>query len=67
MPSSAPMVTTPVPPTPVMRMFQGWLRSLRKLGVGNCSSSAAASALRPLRGCPPCTVTKLGQNPDTQE
>jgi len=67
MPSSAPMVTTPVPPTPVIRMFQGWDRSLRNAGLGRLSSRLAASLLRPLRSWPPCTVTKLGQKPVVQE
>ena len=61
------MVTTPVPPTPVIRMFQGCSSAERNAGAGRLSSSAAASALRPLRGLPPCTVTKLGQKPSTQE
>jgi hypothetical protein len=63
------MVTTPVPPTPVIRMFQGWVRSDLKTGAGSVSNSDAVSALLlpPLRGVPPCTVTKLGQKPLTQE
>ena len=67
MPSKAPIVTTPVPPTPVMRMFQGCDRSLRMLGIGSDSSVSAADTFLPLRGLPPCTVTKLGQKPSTQE
>ena len=38
MPSSAPMVTTPVPPTPVIRMFQGCDRSVRSGGAGRFAS-----------------------------
>ena len=51
----------PVQETPVIRMFQGVSSAERNTGSGRRSSSAAASALRPLRGLPPCTVTKLGQ------
>ena len=62
------MVTTPVPPTPVIRMFQGCverrqLRHRQRRRVPPCS----AAALRFLRSSPPCTVTKLGQKPLTQE
>ena len=66
MPSSAPMVTTPVPPTPVMRMFHGCDRSLANGGLGRLFRRSAAATLLPLRGLPPCTVTKLGQKPSTQ-
>ncbi len=71
MPSNAPIVTTPVPPTPVIRMFHGCERSLRNAGAGiDASLSAAFTRLLlgmlPLRGLPPCTVTKLGQKPSTQ-
>ena len=66
MPSSAPMVTTPVPPTPVIRMFHGWDRSDLNAGAGSEASRSAALAFLPLRGLPPCTVTKLGQKPSTQ-
>ncbi len=67
MPSSAPMVTTPVPPTPVIRMFQGSASALRNAGAGRLASRSAASTRRPLRSLPPCTVTKLGQKPSTHE
>ena len=67
MPSSAPIVTTPVPPTPVIRMFQGVDRSLANVGCGRLASFSAAETFLPLRGAPPCTVTKLGQKPSTQE
>ena len=66
MPSSAPMVTTPVPPTPVIRMFHGCDRSLRTVGAGIDASLSAAFTFLPLRGLPPWTVTKLGQKPSTQ-
>src|SRR5690606_5913912 len=64
--SSAPMVTTPVPPTPVMRMFQGRDRSLANAGSGRFARRDRPVAALPLRGLPPCTVTKLGQKPSTQ-
>ncbi|KAG1304175.1 hypothetical protein G6F62_015741 [Rhizopus arrhizus] len=67
MPSRAPMVTTPVPPTPVIRMFQGCSSVPRTTGAGRLSSSVEASRLLPLRGWPPCTVPKLGQKPFTHE
>jgi len=60
------MVTTPVPPTPVIRMFHGWDRSVRAAGAGRLASRLAASTFLPLRTLPPCTVTKLGQKPSTQ-
>ncbi len=61
------MVTTPVPPTPVIRIFQGRSSVVRLGGSGSASSSVLASRRLPLRGAPPCTVTKLGQKPETQE
>ena len=42
MPSSAPMVTTPVPPTPVIRMFQGCDRSVANVGIGRSANLSAA-------------------------
>ena len=64
MPMIAPMVTTPVPPTPVRVMPYG--RSIR---VSTGSATGASSGDRgPVFGvgtflCPPITDTKLGQNP----
>ena len=63
------MVTTPVPPTPETRMEKGCAPM-----AGNAGSGGAASALDDcrsralaLRGFAPCTVTKDGQKPLTQE
>ncbi len=66
MPISAPMVTTPVPPMPVTRMFQGWSRT-GSTGCGRPSNSPSDFEPLRLRTLPPCTVTKLGQKPLTQE
>ena len=66
MPSSAPMVTTPVPPTPVIRMFQGWSRLLRNCGSGRFTSRSLLPVPLRLRRPPPLMVTKLGQKPFTQ-
>ena len=67
MPSTPPMVMTPVPPTPVTRMLYGRSQS----GSTGCGrrSTLAASGERPLarRSLPPCTLTKLGQKPLRQE
>ena len=67
MPSSAPMVITPVPPTPVTMISYG--RSSAGRGGSGSGGSGAPSreTPAPLRSAPPCTVTKLGQNPSTQE
>src|SRR6266568_4977751 len=65
MPSSAPIVTTPVPPIPVTRTPYG---SVVEASAGSGSrEKSAASAFFGLRKDPPSTVTKLGQNPLTQE
>ncbi len=67
MPSSAPMVTMPVPPMPVMMMPK--LPSI----AGSCGSGrsgslpAVAAAPAPRLSLAPCTVTKEGQKPFTQE
>ena len=66
MPSSAPMVTTPVPPIPVTRMPYGSTVEAMAGGAGSREKSAA-SAFFGLRNDPPSTVTKLGQKPLTQE
>ena len=47
MPISAPMVTTPVPPMPVIRMFQGWSRSAGSAGIGQ----GVEQSTRPSRPC----------------
>ena len=67
MPISAPIVTTPVPPMPVTRMFHGWSRSVANPGCGNVEKSTLPGP--PLRffSPPPWMVTKLGQKPLTQE
>ena len=59
------MVTTPVPPMPVTRMFQGCSKPVLNTGSGSASKSIAAFGLRFFRP-PPVTVTKLGQKPLTQ-
>ena len=68
MPSSWPMVMTPVPPTPATTMPQAFSAS------GSVGSGSGGSDDRSPRGsffgffsCPPSTVTKLGQKPLTQE
>ncbi len=67
MPSNWPIVTTPVPPTPVTttpkvpRDFIGG-----NVGSGNEGISPATDAL-PFFSLPPSTVTKLGQKPLTHE
>ena len=65
MPSSAPIVTTPVPPTPVIRMFQGWSR-FGSVGAGRFARRSADPVPFFFFSAPPCTVTKLGQKPLTQ-
>ena len=65
MPSSAPIVTTPVPPMPVTRMPYG-SAVVGSAGSGRLGKSPA-SAFFGLRSVPPSTVTKLGQKPLTHE
>ena len=61
------MVTTPVPPTPVIRMPKG-ASSAGTWGSGISGQFMLPdSAVLRLRKDPPCTVTKLGQKPLTQE
>ena len=75
MPIRAPIVTTPVPPTPVSRMPKGRSATGATPGSGRVSKTSAAPALAPvslaaalpLRRRPPSTVTKLGQKPSRQE
>ena len=65
MPSSAPMVITPVPPMPVTTTPYG---SGVAGGAGSGSvGNSPAFAFSGLRRPPPSTVTKLGQKPFTQE
>ena len=66
MPSSAPMVTTPVPPMPVTRMLYG-SASVGERRLGQAARSRRAAAFCGLRSVPPSTVTKLGQKPLTHE
>ena len=68
MPSSAPMVMTPVPPMPVTRILNA-PSSAGIAGSGTSANSADGSAAwrSALRRLPPCTVTKLGQKPSMQE
>ena len=65
MPSKAPMVTTPVPPTPVTKIPQG------ASSDGNTGSESALNTSCTtgffLRNCPPSTVTNEGQKPFTHE
>ena len=66
----APMVTTPVPPTPATRMLNGRPPSTRRgrSGSGSAASPAGTSTRTPpRRGVAPCTETKLGQKPSTHE
>ena len=61
------MVMTPVPPTPVTMISYGRSRPGTD-GSGNAGSAASSrDSPAPFRRVPPCTVTKLGQNPSTQE
>ena len=68
MPRIAPMVTTPVPPTPSMIADQ----PSRRAGTASARARRPADRLAPampsaLRILAPCTVTKDGQKPLTQE
>ena len=65
MPSNAPRVTTPVPPTPVIKMLLGWSRSRR--GFGNGKLAGTFANMSGLRSWPPSMVTKLGQKPLRQD
>mmetsp|Transcript_15310 Transcript_15310/g.36449 ORF Transcript_15310/g.36449 Transcript_15310/m.36449 type:complete len:206 (+) Transcript_15310:1652-2269(+) len=70
MPSSWPMVMTPVPPTPATTMPQA-SSAFGMTGSGSAPSAASKGLLRPsflgFLSSPPSTVTKLGQKPFTQE
>ena len=63
--STAPTVTTPVPPMPVISTFQvpSIARQLRQ----TASVRSPRPRPCPVSGLPPSTVTKLGQKPFTQE
>ena len=67
MPSKAPRVTTPVPPTPVIRMLKG---SLVSASVGSAKGARAlvsAVMVWSRRRRPPSMLTKLGHKPLRQE
>ncbi len=58
--STAPIVTTPVPPTPVMTtLCVPWMTG----SAGSGNSPTCTSVVGSRRTCAPSTVTKLGQNP----
>ena len=67
MPSMAPIVTTPVPPTPSMIADQPLSIANGAGSATPCSGSPAPATPSALRILPPCTVTKDGQKPLTQE
>src|SRR5437867_768932 len=66
-----PIVTTPVPPIPVTRMPNGLAVVGNigdgKLATGPAAAFGAAATFAGFFNLPPSTVTKLGQNPVTQE
>ena len=68
MPMTAPTVSTPVPPIPVISV--SWVVSIAgSRGCGRAATrpaSRSSSRLAALRSLPPSTVTKLGQKPSTQ-
>ena len=70
MPSSWPMVMTPVPPTPATTMPQA-LSASRQRRLGHRRQRRpgrrACASFFGFFSCPPSTVTKLGQKPFTQE
>ncbi len=67
MPSSAPMVTTPVPPMPDTMMLHEPKSSGSRSGSGRSNPVSPASAdASGLRGSASRTVMKLGQKPFTQ-
>jgi hypothetical protein len=65
MPSSAPIVTTPVPPMPVTTMPYGV--DVDGSSGSGIAGNSPASTLEGLRSLPPSTVTNDGQKPLTQE
>ena len=70
MPSSWPMVMTPVPPTPATTMPQGFSAS-GSAGSGGASTAArrgrSTASFFVLFSWPPSTVMKLGQKPFRHE
>ena len=68
MPRMAPTVTTPVPPTPSMIAGPALAPERETAGSGTPSSGSALPAMpSAFRILAPCTVTKDGQKPLTQE
>ena len=68
MPSSWPMVMTPVPPTPATTMPQACSASGSVgSGIGGRADRSPRCSFFGFFSCPPSTVTKLGQKPFTQE
>ena len=68
MPSSEPMVITPVPPTPATTMPHAWVASGNTgSGMGGSKDRSPFFSFLGFLSCPPSTVTKLGQKPLTQE
>ncbi|KAG1188486.1 hypothetical protein G6F35_014255 [Rhizopus arrhizus] len=68
-PSKAPIVTTPVPPTPAITTRYAAPPAM-DAGTGNGASGngdSPAPDRAGLRSTAPSAVTKLGQNPSTQE
>ena len=59
------VVTTPVPPMPVMRMLK-WSKFTFRTGSGRLSDSSGAAVL-PAFGVPGVTTTNEGQSPSRQE
>ena len=60
-----PIVTTPVPPTPVMRMSQS--AGAAGSRSGRAASRAGSTPAAVFLGFAPSSITKEGQNPSTQE
>src|SRR5690606_28702984 len=68
MPSRAPMVTTPVPPTPGTRMlYERSITGVAGSGMSASIFSKDSVAVWGLRTLAPSAVTKLGQKPFRQE
>ena len=68
MPISCPIVTTPVPPTPVTTFRTRLaLATTEPSGCGKLGILSPPRSTCPFFSCPPSTVTKLGQNPFRHE
>ena len=68
MPSSEPMVITPVPPTPATTMPQALSATGRTgSGIGSSAVRSPFFSFLAFLSSPPSMVTKLGQKPFTQE